>query len=64
MDGLIGAARHERAQQRTTWRNGYRNRALHTRLGRLNLKVRKLRQGGCFPAFSKPAKPLNRRWSP
>ena len=32
-------------QQRTTWCNGYRNRALHTRLGRLNLKVRKLRQG-------------------
>ncbi len=23
VDGLIGAGRHERAEQRTTWRNGY-----------------------------------------
>ena len=25
VDGLIGAGRHERAEQRTTWRNGYRD---------------------------------------
>jgi len=46
-----GAGRHERAEQRTTWRNGYRERALDTRLGRLNLKVPKLWQGSCFPEF-------------
>jgi putative transposase len=34
VDGLIGAGRHERAEQRTTWRNGYRDRSLDTRWGR------------------------------
>ena len=51
VEGLIGAGRHERADQRTTWRNGYRVRALDTRLGTLNLKVPKLRQGSYFPGF-------------
>jgi len=51
VEGLIGASRHERAENRTTWRNGYRERALDTRLGRLNLKVPKLRQGSYFPGF-------------
>ena len=27
VDGLIGAGRHERSGERTTWRNGYRDRA-------------------------------------
>ena len=44
VDGLIGAGRHERSGERTTWRNGYRERALDTRLGTLNLRVPKLRQ--------------------
>jgi putative transposase len=51
VEGLIGAGRHERAENRTTWRNGYRERALDTRLGTLNLKVPKLRQGSYFPSF-------------
>ena len=42
VDGLIGAGRHERSGDRTTWRNGYRERALDTRLGTLNLKIPKL----------------------
>lgn len=46
-----GAGRHERAEGRTTWRNGYRERAFDTRLGTLNLKVPKLRQGSYFPGF-------------
>ena len=49
VDGLIGAGRHVRAEQRTTWRNGYRDRSLDTRLGTLNLKVPKLGQGSYFP---------------
>ena len=56
VEGLIGAGRHERADQRTTWRNGYRERALDTRLGTLNLKVPKLRQGSYFPGFLEPRK--------
>ena len=51
VDGLIGAGRHERADRRTTWRYGHRDRTLDTRLGTLNLKVPKLRQGSYFPGF-------------
>ncbi len=51
VEGLIGAGRHERADGRTTWRNGHRDRSFDTRLGTLNLKVPKLRQGSYFPGF-------------
>lgn len=51
VEGLIGAGRHERSGERTPWRNGYRERALDTRLGTLNLRVPKLRQGSYFPGF-------------
>ena len=51
VEGLIGAGRHERSGERTTWRNGYRDRALDTRLGTLNLRMPKLRQGSYFPGF-------------
>ena len=51
VDGLIGAGRHERNGDRTTWRNGYRDRSLDARLGTLNLRVPKLRQGTYFPGF-------------
>jgi transposase-like protein len=51
VEGIIGAGRHERTGDRTTWRNGYRERALDTRLGTLNLRVPKLRQGSYFPGF-------------
>src|SRR5271156_1710788 len=45
VDGLIGAGRHERSGDRTTYRNGYRDRTLDTRLGSLQLRIPKLRQG-------------------
>ena len=54
VEGVIGAGRHERAEGRTTYRNGYRERALDTRLGTLNLRVPKLRQGSYFPGFLEP----------
>jgi len=54
VEGVIGAGRHERAETRTTYRNGYRDRALDTRLGTLNLRVPKLRQGSYFPGFLEP----------
>lgn len=56
VEGLIGAGRHERADNRTTWRNGYRERSLDTRLGTLNLKVPKLREGSYFPSFLEAGK--------
>ena len=51
VEGVIGAGRYERSGERTTWRNGYRERTLDTRLGSLNLKIPKLRTGSYFPPF-------------
>src|ERR1700741_3066804 len=51
VEGLIGVGRYERNGERTTWRNGHRDRALDTRLGALQLRIPKLRQGSYFPPF-------------
>src|SRR5437764_10063137 len=56
VEGLIGAGRHERSGDRTTYRNGYRDRSLDTRLGSLQLRIPKLRQGSYFPPFLEPRK--------
>jgi len=56
VDGLIGAGRHERSAERQTYRNGYRDRTLDTRLGSLQLRIPKLRQGSYFPPFLDPRK--------
>ena len=48
VEGLIGAGRHERSGERTTYRNGYRDRTLDTRLGALQLRIPKLRQGRSY----------------
>jgi putative transposase len=56
VDGVIGAGRHERTGDRTTYRNGYRDRTLDTRLGALQLRIPKLRQGSYFPPFLEPRK--------
>src|SRR3954471_11434603 len=56
VDGVIGAGRFERSADRQTWRNGYRDRTLETRLGPLNLKIPKLRTGSYFPGFLEPRK--------
>ena len=50
----LGASKHERADQREGYRNGYRERPLHTRLGTLDVRVPKLRQGTYFPSFLEP----------
>ena len=54
VEGVIGAGRHERSASRTTSRNGYRDRTLDTRLGSLQLRIPKLRQGSYFPPFLEP----------
>ena len=56
VEGVIGAARHERSPDRLNYRDGYRERALDTRLGTLQLRVPKLRQGSYFPPFLEPRK--------
>ena len=60
VEGLIGAGRHERTGDRTTYRNGYRDRTPDTRLGALELRIPKLRQGSYFPPFLEPRR---RYWS-
>ena len=42
------------ARRNTTYRNGYRDRTLDTRLGSLQLRIPKLRQGSYFPPFLEP----------
>jgi len=56
VEGLIGASRHERTAERLNYRNGFRDRPLDTRLGTLQLRVPKLRQGSYFPPFLEPRK--------
>ncbi|EOV3376356.1 transposase, partial [Edwardsiella ictaluri] len=41
----INAEPHERSDERETYRNGYRDRQYNTRLGMLDLRISKLREG-------------------
>jgi len=50
----IGADRYTRTDQRTTYRNGYRDRAWNTRVGEISLKIPKLREGSYFPSLLEP----------
>ena len=53
----IGAARGERSPERTTHRNGYRDRAWETRVGEIELAVPRKRSGEAyFPSFLEPRK--------
>jgi transposase-like protein len=61
VEGLIGAGPYERIGERTTWRNGYRERSLDTRLGALQLRIPTLRQGSYFPPFLEARKSSERR---
>ena len=61
VENVIGAARHERSPDRLTYRNGYRERTLETRLGSLELKVPKLRAGPAyFPSFLEPRRTIEK----
>lgn len=50
----IGAQRHERTAERVTYRNGYRHRTWDTRVGTIDLRIPKLRQGSYFPSLLAP----------
>jgi hypothetical protein len=52
--------RHERSAERVSYRNGYRDRSLDTRVGSLQLRIPKLRQGSYFPPFLEPRKTSER----
>ena len=51
-----GAGPRERSAERVNQRNGYRERKLDTRIGAMQLRIAKLRQGSCFPSFLEPRK--------
>ncbi|MFN9772019.1 MAG: IS256 family transposase [Burkholderiales bacterium] len=54
VQGLVGAGPGERSETRENWRNGYRERAWHTRAGTVPLRIPKLRSGSYFPGFLEP----------
>src|SRR5690349_23158711 len=56
VEGVIGAAGHERNAERLNYRKGFRDRTFDTRLGPLSLRIPKLRQGSYFPPFLEPRK--------
>jgi putative transposase len=49
-----GAGLYERSRERTTYRNGYRERAWDTRVGTIPLEIPRLRQGSYFPSLLEP----------
>jgi len=52
--GLVGAGYKERNPERTTHRNGYRERQWTTRVGDIDLHIPRLRTGSYFPSFLEP----------
>ena len=50
----IGAGRHERVAGRSSHRNGYQERSWDTRVGSVELKVPRVRDGSYFPSLLEP----------
>jgi putative transposase len=59
----VGAGRYERSAERTGQRNGYRERSWDTRVGRVELKVPRVRDGGYFPSLLEPRRKAERALS-
>src|SRR5215211_5497954 len=56
----VGAERHERTSERTGQRNGYREREWDTRVGTLELRVPRVRDGSYFPSLLDPRRRAER----
>ena len=56
----IGAAPYERSEERSTWRNGARERLLATKAGDVDLKIPKLRKGSFFPSILERRRRIDR----
>ena len=56
----VGAERHERTPERTGQRNGYRERPWDTRVGTIDLRVPRVRDGSDFPALLEPRRRAER----
>lgn len=57
---LTGASLGERSEDRKTHRNGYRDRLYKSRVGDLELRIPKLRQGNYFPSFLEPRRTVEK----
>jgi transposase-like protein len=55
-----GAGYGERCEGRTNSRNGYRDRLYKSRVGDLDLRIPKLRQGSYFPSFLEPRRTVEK----
>jgi transposase-like protein len=56
----IGAERYERSEDRTTHRNGGRERLLSTKAGDIALRIPKFRSGSFFPSLLEPRRRIDR----
>lgn len=56
---VIGAGRYERAEGRTTERNGHRHKMLATKGGDVEIAIPKLRKGSYFPSFLEPRRRID-----
>ena len=54
VSGQIGAQHGERSSDRLTHRNGYRSRNWDTRVGTMELRIPKVREGSYFPSLLEP----------
>ena len=59
-EAACGAGLHARSAERVNSRNGYRDRPLETRVGRIDLQVPKLRKGSYFPSFLEPRRTVEK----
>src|ERR671929_619926 len=56
----VGAERHERSPERSGYRNGYRERPWDTRVGSIELRVPRVRDGSFFPSLLEPRRRAER----
>ncbi len=59
-EAACSAGLHAHSAERVNSRNGYRDRALETRVGRIDLQVPKLRKGSYFPSFLEPRRTVEK----
>lgn len=57
---VIGAAPHERSAERTTQRNGTRDKVVTTGVGDVTVKIPKTRTGSFFPSLLEPRRRIDR----
>ena len=56
---FIGAGLHERSEDRTTQRNGTRDKVVTTAAGDLTIKIPKIRSGSFYPALLSPRRRID-----